>query len=146
MCRVTSLADVINKPPFFVPLVTTVPNLLISSYSPEWWEILMHKVSSIAVFMQSAMYYKLMPFWTTTEKKILFPPKTPTTYICLDTSVFFPFLLFKHKLCSDKLHFAWKHFGITKNMHLLVCLLNFYHLFFPFFLFLIRIFRWNSLR
>jgi hypothetical protein len=35
MCRVTSLADVINKPLFFVPLVTTVPNLLISSYSPE---------------------------------------------------------------------------------------------------------------
>ena len=38
-------------------------------------KILMHKqkkVSSIAVFMQSAMYYKLMPFWTTTKKVSLF--------------------------------------------------------------------------
>jgi hypothetical protein len=38
---------------------------------------LMHKqkkkVSSIAVFMQSAMYYKLMPFWTTTKKSLSFP-------------------------------------------------------------------------
>jgi hypothetical protein len=45
---------------------------LFSRVMRKYWCINKKKVSSIAVFMQSAMYYKLMPFWTTTKKVSLF--------------------------------------------------------------------------
>jgi len=46
---------------------------LFSRVMRKYWCINKKKVSSIAVFMQSAMYYKLMPFWTTTKKSLSFP-------------------------------------------------------------------------
>lgn len=57
---------------------------LFSRVMRKYWCINKKKVSSIAVFMQSAMYYKLMPFWTTTKKVSLFLLlNSPSFYLLL---------------------------------------------------------------
>ena len=57
---------------------------LFSRVMRKYWCINKKNVSSIAVFMQSAMYYKLMPFWTTTKKVSLFLLlNSPSFYLLL---------------------------------------------------------------
>jgi len=79
---------------------------LFSRVMRKYWCINKKKVSSIAVFMQSAMYYKLMPFWTTTTKKSFSCYKNNPSSILLSplsrqlsgfSTSYYP----KHKLCSQ---------------------------------------------
>jgi len=70
---------------------------------------------------KSAMYYKLMPFWTTTKKSlscyIIIPSSILLSPLSRQLSGFFPPLIiqstnYAHKTKQKKLHFAWKkHFG-----------------------------------
>ena len=100
-------------------------------------KILMHKqkkVSSIAVFMQSAMYYKLMPFWTTTKKVSLFLQLNSPSfylllyifYLSLDTFllcfVFSTSIIQAQIMLTKNAAFAWKHFGKKSYWFLLSAL------------------------
>jgi len=80
---------------------------LFSRVMRKYWCINKKKVSSIAVFMQSAMYYKLMPFWTTTTKKSFSCYKNNPSSILLSPlsrqlSGFFHLLLSKAQIMLTK--------------------------------------------
>jgi hypothetical protein len=56
----------------------------ISSYSTEWWEILMHKISSIAVFMQKCYVQQTNAFLNNNKKVSLFLLlNSPSFYLLL---------------------------------------------------------------